>query len=196
MKNTKAGRIARRTAYTLTAAACLTGGLILGATSAGPGAVEVAHSEPSLASDGGGESPVQLEDAGSSETLTQAEEDAIAEGTADEAASVGDDPTEVSGDDMPEIEVLDPAEQEDLPEVVVIEGDVEGEDYIPIEGDDEEYVDEDSRVLEPDAVNVILWYGEDGSLEAVNLVGPEGEDVPVGSISEQFGDDDNTDAEE
>lgn len=47
--------------------------------------------------------------------------------------------------------------------------------------------DQDDWAPDADAINVSITYGSDGEAESVELTDAEGNDVPVGSISESWG---------
>lgn len=73
-------------------------------------------------------------------------------------------------------------------------GDVQDETEAEVVSADTE-AEEDAWVPDPDAINVYVEIGSNGEVTAVELTDAEGNDVPVGSIAESYGDDDNTDEE-
>lgn len=92
-------------------------------------------------------------------------------------------------------EVADNVDQEaleDAPETTETD-----DETVSAEGDPEAVTDdeEDAWVPDPDAINVYVEIGSNGEVTAVELTDAEGNDVPVGSIAESYGDGDNTDEE-
>ena len=92
-------------------------------------------------------------------------------------------------------EVADNVDQEaleDAPETTETDDEtVSAEDDSEAVTDDEE----DAWAPDPDAINVYVEVGSNGEVTAVELTDAEGNDVPVGSIAESHGDDNNTDEE-